>query len=233
VGQVRSSPEGVRNRVLSHLWQSIVIPLCLLAGPVCHAEQHPVSVADCVSLRRIVDHPQLAPNGKSIAYIVKYPNTKTNRNEYEVRVRALPGQAGVDNGRLIASYREEAAGLRWLKDNRHLLVLLGPARTIRQESRIIELNVATGSSVLVARVPTGVTEYSVSADGGTVAFLTVTEPTGSKAPLFDRQMAARGFAVPPGFADEVMEKRGAVIAWEGVGGFPPRVPLQSGRALHP
>jgi dienelactone hydrolase len=219
VRHVESVPKGMRNRIFCRRWQLALVSLCLLVGPGCHAEQHRVSVADCVSLGRIVDDPQVAPDGKSTAFIVKYPNTKTDHNEYEIRVRAIPGPSGTDNGRLIASYREEASGLRWLDDNRHLMVLLGPARAIRRESRIVELNVATGSSALVASAQAGVTEYSASADGRTVAYLTVTEPTGSDVPLLDKRLVARGFAVPPDFGDEAIEKQGGVIAWEGVGGL--------------
>jgi dipeptidyl aminopeptidase/acylaminoacyl peptidase len=175
------------------------------------AEQHPVSVSDCVGLRRIVDTPQLAPDGHAIAYIVKHPNLSTNRNEYEIRVRPVPGAGGVDNGRILATYHEQALGLRWLNGSQKLTILLNPDQTVRRESEIVELDRNTGFTEVVVRESQGITDYSASADGKTVAYLAAIKPTASDTPLLDKELRARGFAIPDDFSDEVLDTRGSAI----------------------
>jgi dipeptidyl aminopeptidase/acylaminoacyl peptidase len=208
-----------RKRLPLFGWAIFIALAALLVVPSLLAEKPPVSVTDCVSLRRIFDGPQAAPNGASIAYVVKHPNTKTNQNEYEIRVRPIPGSQEPDNGRLIASYREPVTGLRWLSDNRHLVFLLNPAQTMRKESRIVEIDTVSGLATQVAIDRIGITEYSASADGRTIAYLSVSEATAKDDPLLDKNQVARGFALPSDFGDRVWNGSGAVLAWEGVGGL--------------
>ena len=172
---------------------------------------HPVGVTDCVSLRRIIGDPQVSPDGRSVAYIVKHPNTTTNHNEYEIWVRPLPGPTGIDNGHLVALYQDEASYLKWLGDSRHLVALLGQAHTVRRQSRIVVLNSFSGRSDVVVNEPQGITTYSISSNGNTVAYLAGIRPTSSDVPLLDPIQVERGFPIAPGFANAVARTRGSLV----------------------
>lgn len=186
---------------------AMIMPCCARS----RAEKHPVSVDDCVSVGELLDEMEVSHDNKTVAYIVKYANIRTDRNDYQIRVRALPGTDGIDNGRMIASFDEEVSGLHWQADNRHLTVLVGAAKTVRRKSMIVTLDFASGSRELIATEANGITDYSINADGTTVGYLVAARPTAADNPLLNDELLKRGFEVAPGFADSVAFKRGLVI----------------------
>jgi dipeptidyl aminopeptidase/acylaminoacyl peptidase len=193
------------------LWLFMVVVYVGVATLDLHAEKHSVSVGDCVSMRELIGEPQVAPDGERVAYVVKHPNTITNQNEYEIRVRTLSGPLGTDNGRLIGSYHDDVSGLKWLRDGRHLVFLVGHARTIRKPSRIIELDRTGATNKIIAADPNGIAEFSVSSDGKAVSFLVAVKPTPTDTPIADKRLVARGFSVRAGFGDDVAWKRGMIV----------------------
>ena len=90
---------------------------------------------------------------------------------------------------------------------------------MRKESRIVEIDAVSGLATQVAIDRIGITEYSASADGRTIAYLSVSEATAKDDPLLDKNQVARGFSLPSDFGDRVWNGSGAVLAWEGVGGL--------------
>jgi dipeptidyl aminopeptidase/acylaminoacyl peptidase len=197
--------------VLGVMYLALLVAIIMPCCRPCRAENRPVTVDDCVSMGELLDEMEVSRDSKTVAYIVKYANIRTDRNEYQIRVRALPGTHGIDNGRMIASFNEEVSGLHWLADNRHLTVIVGVARTVRRQSMIVTLDSATGSRELIATEANGITDYSINADGTAVGYLVAVRPTAANNPLLNEELLKRGFEVAPGFADAVAFKRGLVI----------------------
>ena len=147
----------------------VVLALLLVLVGSCFAsaaEKRPVTVEDCVCTRRIVNREiALSPTGLHVAYVIKAPDVKTNKNNYQLLVRDLRQTTKRKNGRMLFQ-AEFLAGIRWLPEGRQITVLSREGE--KNSVRIIDLR--TGRSELAVEHPSRIEEYSISANGDVVVF---------------------------------------------------------------
>ncbi len=153
-----------------------------------------MTVGDCVCVRRIVSNEvQISPDGTHVSYLLKAPNLRTNRNDYELWIRDLNDRTGVSNGTLVFSSVEELSGLRWLRDGRRMALLENRRKA---GSRILLINTVTKEVETIAEVTSGTMDYSIDAAGETVAYTTFLDDPGGTQPNLNPEIAARGFHIP-------------------------------------
>lgn len=154
----------------------ICIGLCSLWPHLSSGQKHPVTVKECVQVRRIEDWGSvsggvaIAPNGSKVAYMVHAPNLSTNQGyKYELYVRDLKDRGQRKNGRLLTHLIvdiDSNPGLRWLADSERVAVL---ARN-GTGSEISFIDVRTGKREIQVSRTAAIDDYSVSDDGEVIAF---------------------------------------------------------------
>ncbi len=163
------NPKRVMNRLALRIANALVL-MTLVAGQMDSRQLRPLTVEDCVRTRRVVDQElEISPNGARVAYLVKAPNTLTNRNDYRLYVRELEHLATRENGHLLLQ-ADQISGIRWLGSDAIIArVGKGPKNSKNFKSQIEIVNAATGESETL-RYPGTIKEYSASADGTTLVF---------------------------------------------------------------
>jgi dipeptidyl aminopeptidase/acylaminoacyl peptidase len=149
---------------------TIFLLLTSVSSEMAGADLRPITVEDCVKTKRIVNQEvQVSPDGSRVAYVVKAPDLNANRNDYQLRVRDLKQGKERENGRLVLQ-ADNISGLRWLGPAQvvaHVESKPGSAKAL--ESGLYMVNVATGALERL-RFPTGIEQFSASADGETFVF---------------------------------------------------------------
>jgi dipeptidyl aminopeptidase/acylaminoacyl peptidase len=170
----------------------VLLAACFLPTSASSAARRTITFEDCVGTRRLGydDRPMLvlAPDGQQVAFVVKAPNLKTNRNDYILYVRLLSLKLR-SNGRLLARH-DKIAELKWLGDSKTIVLL---AKDL-DRSYIELINVDSGKAV---HIPSSenVASYSVDSSGHTFAF---TVPVSRKSPEQLEQAETFGFPVVRG-----------------------------------
>lgn len=187
-------------------WLSVAV--CSLLPVSAFAEKRPVTVEDCVRVRRVVATPEsggvkMSPDGKRVAYIVKSVELASNKNDYQMYVRDLDQTDRRDNGRLLV-HADSLSGLRWLEDSRRVAVLSQTGPT----NEIIFVDANTGAREVQVSRATKIEDYSTNADGAIIAFAVKVPPMSNE--LHD-QRQLRGYSLisakaeQTGTADESYE----------------------------
>jgi len=172
----------------------VALGICVPPGPAIASEKRPVTVEDCVCVRRIIpDEVKVSPDRKQVAFLVKAPNLTTNKNEYQLRLRNLENLHGIDNGKLILSSTEELSGVRWLKDGKRIALLENRAKP---KSRILFVDTIAGTAEIITEAATEIMDYSVNSDGDTVAYTTFLETLRLPQAMTSPEIASRGFHIP-------------------------------------
>jgi len=165
-----------------------------LVGSTRASEKRPVTVEDCVCVRRIIsDEVRVSPDRTHIGFLVKAPNLRTNQNDYQLRVRELDDRSEARNGRLVFSSTGELSGLRWLSDGKRIALL---ENRRKPKSKILFVNIISGEVEVIAERTVGIADYSVDSDGVTVAYTTFLDPPAAVQSDMSPEIAARGFHVP-------------------------------------
>jgi len=180
-----------------------------------NAQQHPVSVEDCVSLQRITEGPLVSRNGQEVAYVSKTPDIRTNQNIYRIWLRSLRTIAAPSAGRLLLSSPEQMSQVRFVQNGSLLSVLLSRSEQSRRPGRIVTMDLVGKQVGYSLDEPDGIVAYSISEDGNTVAYLSPTAPSSHDLPSLDVQLETRGFHLPDSYFDKLMWSKGAL----GVGRF--------------
>lgn len=172
------------RRILILLAFALVSRLNLAAG----SDKRAITVEDCVSTRRIeMEETKLSPRGDMVAYLVKAPDLKRNRNLFELYVRTLNGTEERTNGRLLftgTSVRE----IKWMPDELGILF-----RTVETggTSRVIRLDLTTGESSKILEYP-GIEEYSTDATGHKIVFSVIAKSDQDRVSERDEE---RGYSI--------------------------------------
>ena len=177
--------------------------LCLTqAGEA--AQLRSLTIEDCIRTRRIVqEEVQISRDGTLAAYVVKAPDTVTNRNNYQLYLRDLRQTARRENGRLLLQ-ADKISGVKWLDRGR----IIAQTERIEQEGReagsaAIILNISAGTQEVLSfpRKPESYGNngsYSISDDGNTVVFSAKTAEEASPSALTAeklQQREARGYRI--------------------------------------
>jgi len=188
-----------------------VLILSVIGCAGAHASAHPVTVEDCVGLTKIADGPVVSRDGALFAFITEKADTGSDANVFEVRV-ASPTQAGDQNGRLVFSSRKELSSLHWLQNGERLSVLVGHNRTIRKPSEIVILDLSRPGQMVSLKEPRGITDYSISDDGRTVAYFSPVRPSPDSLRLLNSVQRSHGVLIDDQFPTALAWNRGAVLA---------------------
>jgi len=128
--------------------------------------------------------------GSRLAYLVKAPNIKTNKNETELYVENL-SQDSDNQPRLVKSSTDDMSELQWLGDGRHLAVL----ESVGERRVIAEIDVASGAELIVARAASDITEFSIAKNDSVLVFATEELQANLSAPRSASENA-RGYRIP-------------------------------------
>ncbi|MCI0721499.1 MAG: prolyl oligopeptidase family serine peptidase [Acidobacteria bacterium] len=132
------------------------------------ASKRPLAVQDCVRTRRVVGRElALSPDGNHVAFVVKAPDVRTNKNNYQVFVRDLRRRQHRENGRILVQ-SEFVSGLRWLADGIRVAILTREQG--QNEIRIV--NTLDGKSEVALRNSAQIEEFSISGNGNAIVFVT-------------------------------------------------------------
>lgn len=157
----------------------------------------PVTPRDCVTVRYLLRDSlrsslQVNPQGDYVAYLIKSPDLKENRNTIELHVSSLASGAKPTSRMLLSSV--DISSMQWEADGRHLVGL------IRNQGRrdIEEVDIITGQTIVLVRKIPDIAEYSITPDAKTVVFATEDAASKPDAPDLPRtsQETAQGYRIP-------------------------------------
>src|SRR5437879_2317765 len=111
-------PEGTTGGRM-HRFVAFAIVFCFFATAPEASDKRPLTVDDCVRVRRVVQNEvKLSPDGRRTAYLLKSPNLTTNKNDYQLWVRDMKEITHRENGRLLFQ-SDELSEVRWVADGRY------------------------------------------------------------------------------------------------------------------
>lgn len=154
------------HRFVGVLGLACALPLMLSSK---EPSKSPVTVADCVQIRRIFDGQlALSPDGSAVAYVVRAPDIKTNTNRYEVYLRSLKRgkPENRSNGRLLFGTDRALLALQWPRNSHELFLLqnTGPG------SSILKIETRTGHVGTAVTWPNTITSFCLDALGDEIVF---------------------------------------------------------------
>jgi dipeptidyl aminopeptidase/acylaminoacyl peptidase len=144
----------------------IVVPLTLAALPL-HAQvpvRRPLQAADIYRLRDVRD-PQLAPDGKWVAYVVSEVDSAKDRNVSHVWMTSWDGAHTIQ----ATSSTESERAPRWSPDGRYLSFL--SSRGGAEAPQLWLLDRMGGEAVRVTNIEQGISEYDWAPDGKRLVFV--------------------------------------------------------------
>lgn len=160
-------------------------------------DKRSITVEDCVRTRRIVPgEVKISLDGKELAYVVKSPDPRTNRNNYILYVRSLGELERRDNGRKLLE-ADSISGIRWM-DTGRLAARVEQIEGTRTRDRLIIVEPSTGAREMI-ECPKGAQDYSMTPDERIIVFSTVVsdkpqEPGALPVVSADQQL--RGYVIP-------------------------------------
>jgi dipeptidyl aminopeptidase/acylaminoacyl peptidase len=137
---------------------------------------------------------QMNPQGTRLAYLVRVPNLKMNRDDDDLYVRDIAGGSdSVSEGKPFRT-GTSMPQMKWLEDGQHLVLL---SKTEGHHASVVELDVASGKQEVLASNDKDIVEYTTDAKGTTIVYATEDIPAletsdGSAT----QEETARGFRIP-------------------------------------
>lgn len=162
-----------RPRVLA---APAAVVLALALAPRARAGDRPWTSDDILSLRT-VSAPQVSPDGKTVAYVVS--EMTTDGLDYQTDLWTVPTAGGPGEARRLTSSLANDEAPRWLPDSRTVVFLSERPRPRKAggdasddaKKQLWTIRVDGGEASPLSDAPGSVSEFSVSADGRTIAFL--------------------------------------------------------------
>ncbi|HEX5759686.1 MAG TPA: LpqB family beta-propeller domain-containing protein [Thermoanaerobaculia bacterium] len=152
---------------------SLAVSLALLAAPLAAAPR-PVTVADLMALRSIVDV-RISPDGRQVAYVVSTPSFE--KAEHEAALWLVPAAGGAPVrltwGTRIFNKPRPVPRLRWSPDGTRLSFLAFAG----EQPQVFALDVRGGEARALTASPQGVGDYAWSPDGARLAYLAQDAPS--------------------------------------------------------
>lgn len=136
-------------------------------APIAPAEEHVFSARDLLAFARISD-PQVSPDGRQVAFVVRNTDLAGNRGRTDVWL------AGVDGGAplIVAEHPEADSSPRWSPDGRTIYFLSRRGGS----SQVWAVGADGGVPRQVTSSPVPVTSFVVSPDGRRLAFTADVDP---------------------------------------------------------
>lgn len=130
--------------------------LLALPAAALSADKHPYTVNDQVLLQRISD-PRPAPDGKSVAFVLRSTDFEANRGHFEIWLAAADGSGA----RQLTRSSANSTNPRWSADGKSLYFLSGRSGS----DQIWRLPLEGGEPQQITDLPLDVANMSLSPDG--------------------------------------------------------------------
>lgn len=153
----------------------------------------PVVPSDCVTVRRLLNDDfrssiALNPEGNAIAFLVQYPDIKTNQNEVTVNLKRIDGSNERPRSLFIGS---DVKALQWIDHGKAIAFLARSGAHIVLET----IDSASGRTQILTKTNEDIAEYSMSRDGTTLVFATeLSDPFAEK--QASAEELASGYQIP-------------------------------------
>lgn len=175
------------------------IVFCLVVAQFIHSavkgetQKRPITASDCVNVRYLDTFDgqsaiALNPQGTMVAYLVKAPNLQTNKNDIELYIRAFPGKE-TERSKFLGS-NVVFSEMHWLRDGRHLAILMKSGPHVVLAS----IDVETGVRTILQKAVSDIEEYSIDTTGDTVVYST--DSTSKLSGQHTEQEMETGYRVP-------------------------------------
>lgn len=178
-----------------HNRATILLPVTLMLAINGMAQaKRAITAEDCVTVRYLNDDGNYSPlqingQGTRLAYVVKSPNLRENRNDIQLYVKDLSA-GSTDPGKLIL-VADSLSQLRWAQDGEHIFLLTKDHLNVA----VTAVDVVTGERNVVTRSDSDIKEYTVDAAGDTIVFATE-DPQGIHLNKPTTKQTAEGYRIP-------------------------------------
>ena len=165
---VSRSGTSVAKRTISRMLPSasasaLAFALCLPAtGAVAQDDREPLTVHHMLDMQR-VSSPQLSPNGRSVAFVVRETDLEADRGRTDLW---LVDRGKKKSPRRLTTHEASDHSPVWAPDGRSLYFLSSRSGS----SQVWKLNLSGGEPQQVTQLPLDVGNPLVSPDGRTLAF---------------------------------------------------------------
>jgi dipeptidyl aminopeptidase/acylaminoacyl peptidase len=177
----RNQLKGTRlqNRTAAFSWRRfaafILAAFCVLCPKGARAQARRIELADFGKAVAVSD-PQIAPDGKSIVYVVSRMNMDQDRNDRDLVLQEIATGAR----RTLTHDRKDAGSPRWSPsgDRIAFLAAVGPAK--EEKAQIFVLSMSGGDALKITDAPNGVEQFAWRPVSGDIAYVTADEAENKK-----------------------------------------------------
>src|SRR6266849_8102810 len=153
----------------------VLLASCVVSQHGAKAQARRIELADFAKVVAVSD-PQIAPDGKSIVYVVSRMNLDQDRHDRELVLLDIATAAQ----RVLTHDRKDAGSPRWSPagDRIAFLAAVGPAK--EEKPQIFVLSMSGGDALKITDVPGGVEQFAWRPVSGEIAYVTADEPENKK-----------------------------------------------------
>jgi dipeptidyl aminopeptidase/acylaminoacyl peptidase len=153
----------------------VLLACCLASGHGARAQARRIELGDFAKVVAVSD-PQIAPDGKSIVYVVSRMNLDQDRNDRELVLLDITTAAQ----RVLTRDRKDAGSPRWSPtgDRIAFLAAVGPAK--EEKPQIFVLSMSGGDALKITDAPSGVEQFAWRPNGTEIAYVTADETENKK-----------------------------------------------------
>ena len=178
----------IRFRASTSLALSVSVAV---AAPL---QKRAIVPSDCVEVRYLLADSnsqqssiQINKDGTRVAYLVKSPNLRRNRNDVELYSNELPAKASEPAKLIMAG---DISQMNWLANGKQVVLL------VNEDGRqaIEAVDVVTRQRQILVSPSTGITDYATDATGDTIVY--ATRPPLSNSPSPEEDKIENGYLIP-------------------------------------
>src|SRR5271154_353176 len=233
---------GARSASVAALALSLAVTVNASSGDGSPTRKREITVEDSVSMAMVaapadpmegVPHPYFSPDGKYFVVLVRSANVKNDTNDASLLLYKTedafhePKPDTLVTMSSSSSDRYAIHELRWLDDN-HTLVFLGESP--RESAQIYEFDIATRRLRKRTHHPTSITNYDITGDGGSLAF--VAEPPETwptpKGQEDRREVVIDGQELGNLLAGHHFQPASPEVYWQETNAAAQRIPVEAG-----
>ena len=157
------------------LLTSVLLASCVVLEHGAKAQARRIEVADFVKVVAVSD-PQIAPDGKSIVYVVSRMNMEQDRNDRDLVLQEIATAAR----HALTHDRKDVGSPRWSPtgDRIAFLASVGPAK--EEKAQIFVLSMSGGDALKITDAPSGVEQFAWRPISGEIAYVTADEAENRK-----------------------------------------------------
>jgi dipeptidyl aminopeptidase/acylaminoacyl peptidase len=153
----------------------VLLASCVVLEHGAKAQARRIELADFAKVVSVSDT-QIAPDGKSIVYVVSRMNLDQDRHDRELVLLDIATAAQ----RVLTHDRKDTGSPRWSPtgDRIAFLAAVGPAK--EEKPQIFVLSMRGGDALKITDAPSGVEQFAWRPNGTEIAYVTADEPENNK-----------------------------------------------------